>query len=579
MRSSIGGSIGALVAAVLAAWPCGATAEPPRRPEALLLVDGGARLLAANRGTGTISVVDLAGRRVEGEFPIGRGPVDLRATTDEGVWLAVDREAGEVVLLVRRDGAVRRAGSVVVAADPVRAAVFGDGRRALILSRGSRAATFVAWDGAEGPRVVAKVDLPFSPREAAALPGDGPASMVVADAFGGRLALIDLEAKACRKVWTLPDHNLRGLAIAPDGRSLAILAQNATPTARTSRDDVEWGLLVRSWIRLLRVDDLRSEGTTDESLLANSRTVALSGVGKGSADPSALAFGPRGEVVVAMTGVDEVASALALGEAYERLKTGRGPSALATSPDAATAYTADAFDDAITVLDLEAGRIVATIALSADAGPDGRRKPATLLEEGEALFRDARLSEDGWMSCQTCHTDGHTASVLIDTRGDSSYGAAKRTPTLRGVADTGPWGWLGNMQRLEDQIHLSLTTTMRGHEPRPRQVEALAAFLRTFDPPAPETPTDEKAVARGRAIFETERCDACHAAPTYTTPRTYDVGLEDAVGNRDFNPPSLLGVGRRPALLHDASIPTLPDLFRQAHHPDGAPRPTTRSPI
>jgi hypothetical protein len=32
------------------------------------------------------------------------------------------------------------------------------------------------------------------------------------------------------------------------------------------------------------------------------------------------------------------------------------------------------------------------------------------------------------------------------------------------------------------------------------------------------------------------------------------VGLEDSYGNRDFNPPSLLGVSQRDRLLHDRSV-------------------------
>nr|WP_303652902.1 cytochrome c peroxidase [Paludisphaera mucosa] len=271
-----------------------------------------------------------------------------------------------------------------------------------------------------------------------------------------------------------------------------------------------------------------------------------------------------------MAGADEIVSALALGEPYERFHVGRGPSAIAIDADATTAWTADAFDDAITVVDLGAGKVAATIALSADAGIDGRRRPASLVEEGAALFRDASLSEDGWMSCQTCHTDGHAAGVTADTQGDGSYGAAKRTPSLLGAAETGPWGWLGNVRRLEDQLHRSLTTTMRGPEPTPRQVEALVAYLRTLGPPAPDEPADAAAVARGRATFESRRCDACHAPPLYTTPMSYDVGLADAVGNHDFNPPSLRGVGRLPALLHDGSVRSLPDLFRRVRHPDDA---------
>jgi len=575
-----GGTIRAAlaIAAALAAGPLGAAgAEPPRRPEALLLVDGGARLLAANRASGTITVVDARARRVEAEFPAGREPVDLKATADPDAWLLVDRAAGEAALLRRRGGAIRREGAARVAPDPVRAVVLGDGRRALVLSRWSRAATLVAWDGPDGPRAVAALVLPFSPRDAALLPGPGPEAVAVADAFGGRLALVEVDADAgtvaLRASWELPDHNLRGLAATPDGRRLAILAQNASPSARTSRQDVEWGLIVRSWVRLLRVEDLRGPSTTGAALLANAETVVLGTVGKGSADPSALAFGPGGEAVVAIAGADELASALALGEPYERFKTGRGPSALALSADAATAFAADAFDDAITVVDLAAGRVAGTIALAMEAGADGRRRPASLAEEGEALFRDARLSEDGWMSCQTCHADGHTSGVLADTEGDGSYGAAKRTPSLLGAADTGPWGWLGRERSLEAQVRRSIATTMRGPEPTPRQVEALVAYVRSLPPPEPDPvpPADAEAAARGRALFESERCDACHAAPAYTSPRSYDVGLPDAVGNRAFNPPSLRGVGRRPALLHDASARSLPDLFRRVGHPDGTP--------
>ncbi|WP_337174920.1 cytochrome c peroxidase [Paludisphaera sp.] len=541
--------------------------EEPRRPEALLLIDGGSRLLVANRGTGTVAVVDAKGRRVEEEVAIGRGLSDLRATADPDVWLAVDQEAGEVVRIVRRGGTIARLDAVRVADDPTRAVVHGDGRRAMVVSRWSRRATFVEWGATDALCAVAAVDLPFSPREAAVLPGGSEA--VATDAFGGRLALVDLDAMVVRRVLTLPDHNLRAPTITPDGLGVAILAQNGVPRANTSRQDVEWGLVMRSWIRVVRLDDLRSPGATDADLVANSRIIVLGTVGKGSADPSALAFGPRGEAVVSMAGTDQVASALALGEPYERFSVGRAPVALAIDAEAATAYTADRFDDALTVVDLTAGKLAGVVALSAAAGIDGRRRPATLLEEGESLFRDARVSEDGWMSCHTCHADGHASDVLTDTMTDGSYGAAKRSPSLLGIADTAPFGWTGASRRLQDQIHTSITTTMRGHEPAPRQIEALAAYLRSLDPPRPEPVADADAVARGRAIFESNGCADCHAPPAYTTRGSYDVGLVDAVGNREFNPPSLRGVGRRPALLHDASVMSLPDLFRQARHPDG----------
>ena len=93
------------------------------------------------------------------------------------------------------------------------------------------------------------------------------------------------------------------------------------------------------------------------------------------------------------------------------------------------------------------------------------------------MFYNAKLSHDGWMSCHSCHTDGHTNNLLSDTLGDGSYGAAKRVPSLLGVAATGPWTWTGSMARLEDQVRKSIATTMHGPKPTDAQVADLTAYL------------------------------------------------------------------------------------------------------
>ena len=81
------------------------------------------------------------------------------------------------------------------------------------------------------------------------------------------------------------------------------------------------------------------------------------------------------------------------------------------------------------------------------------------------------------MSCQSCHTDGHTNNLLSDTLGDGSYGAPKRVPSLLGVAATGPWTWTGSIARLEDQVRKSIATTMHGSKPTDEQVADLTAYL------------------------------------------------------------------------------------------------------
>ena len=218
------------------------------------------------------------------------------------------------------------------------------------------------------------------------------------------------------------------------------------------------------------------------------------------------------------------------------------------------------------MVDIASGLRPATIAL-------GPRPDLTSADRGERLFSSAKLSHDGWMSCHSCHSDGHTNNLVSDTLGDGSYGAPKRVPSLLGVAATGPWTWTGSIPRLEDQIKKSIVTTMHGPKPTDEQVSDLAAYLNSLAPPAPRQvdidPIDASAVSRGREVFSTRKCAICHVSPEYTSPDHFDVGLTDEVGNREFNPPSLRGVSQRDALLHDGRARSLEEVFGKERHPRG----------
>ena len=246
---------------------------------------------------------------------------------------------------------------------------------------------------------------------------------------------------------------------------------------------------------------------------------------------------------------------------------GRRPTAVAPSPDGKLVYVADTLDDTISVVEIGTGQRLATISL-------GPRPEPTAVDRGERLFHSAKLSHDGWMSCQSCHTDGHTNNLLSDTLGDGSYGAPKRVPSLLGVAATGPWTWTGSMARLEDQVRKSIATTMHGTKPTDAQVADLTAYLSSLAPPSPSRwraraatiPQPRCAVA---TVFETRKCATCHAPPEYTSPERYDVGLIDEVGNHEFNPPSLRGVSQRDRLLHDGRARSLEEVFQKERHPRG----------
>ena len=129
------------------------------------------------------------------------------------------------------------------------------------------------------------------------------------------------------------------------------------------------------------------------------------------------------------------------------------------------------------------------------------------------------------------------------------------------------------MARLEDQISKSIATTMHGTKLGRSQIQDLKAYLGTLIPPSRNVTqagaSDSPAVMAGRAVFHERKCTSCHAAPEYTSPGRYDVGLADEVGNREFNPPSLRGLSSRESFLHDGHVRSLEEVFQKEKHPRG----------
>ncbi len=229
------------------------------------------------------------------------------------------------------------------------------------------------------------------------------------------------------------------------------------------------------------------------------------------------------------------------------------------------------FRDELTVSDPDQPARETTIRL----GPVGA---LTAADRGEALFYDTSLSATGWMSCHTCHPDGHTTGQLADTLGDGSKGTHKRTLTLLGSGQTGKWAWGGDVRTLKNQVFRSLKTTM-GKQSTPEIVSDLAAFLQTLPPPPPlrpasDDPADKAQLSRGEALFQRLGCADCHVpAQGYTSDATYDVGLRDEKRMTRFNPPSLRGVSQGYSFFHDGRATRLEDVFVTHRHPHGEPLP------
>lgn len=126
------------------------------------------------------------------------------------------------------------------------------------------------------------------------------------------------------------------------------------------------------------------------------------------------------------------------------------------------------------------------------------------------------------------------------------------------------------MPDLEAQVRNSLTSTMQGPNPPVKTVHDLTAYLRSLPPPPSllkaRDAIDPEAFKRGAKIFARQKCGTCHTPPTYTFPKTYDVGLRDEAGEKNFNPPSLRGLSQAGPYFHDNRALTLPEVFTRYRH-------------
>jgi len=534
-----------------------------RRPVALTLSADGARLLVANRDSGTISVVDLVASKVAAEHAIGQRLSDLIAIPGTSRLLATDEAAHELLLLEATENEVRVLARLAVSPYPVSVRLSADNKQATVASLWSRRLTFVELGDDLQIRPTSVLDLPFAPR--CQLPLAGRDKLIVADSFGARLAIVEPSTGKLLDTRQFPGHNIRGLGTSPDGKMLIAPHQMLNDLAHSIRNDIHWGLLMSNDLRWLEVDSVLAGG---KKLYYGAHIHPLGDPGKGGGDPGGLDVAADGTVCVTLAGVDLVAFGKENDFSMQRVRVGRRPTAVRLSSDARKAYVANTFDDSISIVDLEAGELAATISL-------GPQPKLTQSQQGELLFYDARLSHDGWMSCHSCHSDGHANGEKNDNLSDASFGAPKRVLSLLGVKDTLPLAWNGQVQTLRRQIENSLDKTMQREEPIPlEQVKAIAAYLETLKIPPPlavlRGTVDQPAIDRGRAIFAKHDCASCHAAPTYTTPAAYDVGLPDSLGNKLFNPPSLRGLSHRGPFFHDGSAETVEDIFLKHGHPNAS---------
>jgi cytochrome c peroxidase len=521
-----------------------------RYPVAAVRVDE--RTLATpNERSGSISLIDLRDHRVV-EQTIGGTPSAIATGKD---FLLVTDAQNHTLQSWRRGGEkLERIATLEVSDHPAGLALSRDGRRALVASLWSRALDVVSVDDGRLKRT-ATLPLHFPARRILLTPDDR--LLIVADAFGGQIEVFDAETiKSVGGVRRFHAHNIYGLAWDVEQDRLLVAHQILNSELPVDFDNVQWGAVLKNVVRSITREQLLD---TSVDLNTKTRVYSLGQEGDGSADPTAVVPLASGAFAVALGGANEMLLVNDVGTVSKRFALGKRPIALLRGEKPSQLVAVNQFDSSLSIFDFDRDAVTHTISLGK------QREKLTPAERGERLFYDARLSFEKWMSCHSCHTEGHTNGQLADTLGDGNYGAPKRTLTLLGTRDTDRWAWNGEIKELHDQVRKSVETSMQGKATSDELFD-LTAYLHTLAPPPPlaraKDDADRAQIARGQKVFEAQKCNACHIAPlTYTSHDVYDVGLSDERGQTKFNPPSLRGVGQGQRFLHDGRASALEDVF------------------
>ncbi|MCA9113663.1 MAG: hypothetical protein KDA79_01160 [Planctomycetaceae bacterium] len=384
--------------------------------------------------------------------------------------------------------------------------------------------------------------------------------LIVADAFGGNLAVIQPDLQQLAHTLTIHASSIRGLCVSRDGQNLLLSHQMLNSQQSTTHDGVFWGNVLSNVLRTMSLERIVSRPHSPSDV---NDTMPLGHPSSGTGDPGEILVTAAGQTVITLSGVKEITVQPKPMEPFIRRPAGKRPTALACSADEQQVYVANTHDGSLTILAAPQMKPVATVSLGPQPEPDE-------IVRGELLFYDARLSLDGWYSCHSCHTDGHTISQQNDNFSDESFGTARQVLSLLGAHETRPWAWNGKVDELTEQVRKSVEVTMQGFEPDADDVDDLAAYLQTLAPPPGLSVARSTARAAdiepGRKLFASLGCVNCHTPPLYTTRGAFDVGLRDEAGNREFNPPSLRGVSQRDGLLHDGRAASLAEVVQQVRH-------------
>lgn len=291
--------------------------------------------------------------------------------------------------------------------------------------------------------------------------------------------------------------------------------------------------------------------------------------------PFAITVDPfRNWLYVANAGSDDVTVIdVSTGLARANIPVGANPRGLQLNRDNTYLFVHNAIDATLTVVETSRLQVIDVLPISTPVVSNDILLGAELFHSAA----DPRLSEDRWISCATCHFDGQP-----DGRTWVGFPDGPRnTPPLYNLIETAPYNWSGTWDEVQDaELKIRWLQTGTGliedfpvaeangtpHANLSIDLDVLAAYLLSLNPPANPNNFDPALVERGQVVFEEQECAGCHSGAAGTDLQAHDVGTGDAAAEKRgtaFDTPTLRYLWLSAPYFHNGTAATLMDVFTQ----------------
>ncbi|EDL54468.1 hypothetical protein VSAK1_16042 [Vibrio mediterranei AK1] len=383
---------------------------------------------------------------------------------------------------------------------------------------------------------------------------------------------------------------LGSVAISPDGYSAWLPSNKANVDRGPYLEGDETKTLtfettIRAVVNRL---DLNSKTVMDNALDIDDR-----------AQPKAAVFSDIGDLIfIAVEGQNsiEIRNTYNLNRAGEIFDTGLAPRGLVLS--GSTLFVHNFMSRTVSVHDVNAfltdrGDIPTLAQVSVVANET--LHPRVL--RGKQIFynaADARMTQDGYISCASCHADGDSDHRVWDftDRGEG----LRNTISLLGKTGTGNGRvhWTANFDEIQDfendiryafggrgfmvdaLFSLSENPLGTSKSGKSEDLDNLAFYVSSLNqfPKSPHRDFSGALTAEaltGQALFTSKGCDTCHAGVYYTDMQRHDVGTIDASSGQGigaplvgtgFDTPSLIGLWGSAPYFHNGQAATLDDVLQ-----------------